>query len=208
MGLHQAGFDVTGVDILPQPRYPFRFVQADALRPPFDLRQFDLIWASPKCQEFSIAAQNERRKGKVYGNQIPEVRAMLKASGKLFIIENVPGSPLRADVILCGSMFGLKVVRHRIFETNYPGLIMVNPCQHPKIPVTVCGEGTPSWVRARLAAEGRKSFTSKEKREAMGIDWTNRNELSQAVPPAYSEYLGRKMIQHLQNRLTTDMANK
>ena len=200
MGLHRAGFDVTGVDIAPQPRYPFRFVQADALQTPFQLCDFDFIWASPPCQAFTVASQVHRKNGKVYPNLIPQTRSILQASGKLYVIENVLGSPVRCDVMLCGSMFGLGVVRHRIFETNFPGLIMVRPCQHPEIPVTVCGDGTPSWVRKRLIAKGRKSFTSEENRNAMGIDWTNRKELSQAIPPAYSEFLARNIFFDCENQ--------
>lgn len=197
MGLHRAGYDVVGVDIRPQRNYPFAFVQADALQPPFDLCYFDLIWASPPCQAFSVASRNNIRAGKIYPNLIPQTRAMLQASGRLWIMENVPGAPLRSDVMLCGSMFGLPLVRHRIFETNFRELIMTPPCQHAEHPVTVCGSGTPSGVRARRTAAGLKDNTSREKREAMGIDWTTREELSQAVPPAYSEFLGRRLMRDL-----------
>lgn len=187
MGLHRAGFEVEGWDIAPQKNYPFTFHLGDALGA--DLTGFDLVWASPPCQAYTVASQVHRNAGKVYPDLLSDTREKLTASGKLWIIENVPGAPMRADVILCGSMFGLNLVRHRLFETNFPDLILTPPCQHPILPVTVCGHGTPSWVRKRM--KGTAVFTSKEKREAMGIDWTNRGELAQAIPPAYSEFLGR-----------------
>lgn len=194
MGLHRAGFDVEGWDIKPQKNYPFKFHLGDALEA--DLTGFDFVWASPPCQAYTIAGHNQRRDGKYYPDLLAETREKLEASGNLYIIENVPGAPMRCDVMLCGSMFGLNLVRHRIFETNFPGLILVPKCQHPDMPVTVCGSGTPTWARLALRAKGRASgqFTSAEKRAAMGIEWTNRAELSQAIPPAYSEFLGRQII--------------
>lgn len=197
VGLHRAGFDLEGWDTTPQKNYPFKFNLGDALEA--DLSGFDFVWASPPCQKYSIASRRMRNEGKEYPDLVSATREKLEASGLLYVIENVPFSPLRCDVMLCGSMFGLNLVRHRIFETNYPGLILTKPCQHPVMPVTVCGEGTPSWVRVRL---GGRSFTSKEKREAMGIEWTNRKELSQAIPPAYSEFLGKIMINHIAQQIT------
>lgn len=195
-GLQRAGFCVLGVDNKPQKNYcGNKFHLGDALDA--DLNGFDFVWASPPCQRYSIAAAHMRNKGKQYPDLIGTTRAKLVASGLLYVIENVPGAPIRPDAILCGSMFGLCLVRHRLFETNFPDLILTPPCQHDEIPVTVCGHGTPSSIQKRLAAKGRKSFTSQEKRDAMGISWTNRRELSQAVPPVYSEFLGRIIMRHL-----------
>lgn len=155
MGLHRAGFEVEGWDIKHQKNYPFKFNQGDALEA--DLSGFDFVWASPPCQAFTIAGHNQRRDGKVYPDLVASTRKKLQDSGLTWIMENVPGSPLRPDVILCGSMFGLNLVRHRIFETNWPHLIMVPSCQHPPMPVTVCGSGTPTWAREKLKKLGRKS---------------------------------------------------
>jgi DNA (cytosine-5)-methyltransferase 1 len=192
MGIHRAGFEVTGVDIAPQKRYPFKFIQADALG--FDLSDFDFIWASPPCQAYSMASLGLRNKGKTYPDLMRQTRQGLESAGVPFIIENVPGAPMRADVLLCGSMFGLRLIRHRIFETNNPGMILTNPCQHPELAVCVVGNGTPSWVRKK---NGGKCFSIHDARAAMGIDWMNRNELSQAIPPAYSEFLCRQIIKSI-----------
>ncbi len=188
MGLHRAGFDVTGVDIQPQPNYPFKFIQADAMT--FNLSGFDLIWASPPCQAYSQSATSQRNAGKSYPDLLPSVRVRLESSGIPWIIENVPGAPMRCDVLLCGSMFGLRLIRHRLFETNHRELILTPPCQHPKLAICVVGNGTPSWVRAQ---NGGKCFSIAEVRAAMGIDWMNRNELSQAIPPAYSQFLAEQL---------------
>jgi DNA (cytosine-5)-methyltransferase 1 len=195
-GLHLAGFDVEGWDIAPQKNYPYKFHLADALEA--DLSGFDFVWASPPCQEYSVASRPWRLQGREYKDLIAATRAKLEASGKPWIMENVPGAPMRCDVMLCGSMFGLPLVRHRIFETNWPDLFLTNPCQHPEVPVCVVGHGTPSWARRK---NGEKNFTIKERHEAMGIDWMNRNELSQAVPPAYSEFLARPIVRALLQRV-------
>ncbi len=115
-GLVAAGFEVLGVDLEPQPEYPFAFVRADALEYP--LEGFDLVWASPPCQAFTAY---RRRSGHVRPaeNRIPAMRARLRGVGAPHIIENVPGAPLEAPTTLCGSMFGLDVRRHRIFETSF-----------------------------------------------------------------------------------------
>lgn len=118
MGLHRAGFDVVGVDIAPQPRYPFKFIQADALSPHVRLSDFDFIWASPPCQHYSEATPADRRAS--HPALIPPVRALLAASGRLTCMENTPRSPMRADVILDGTMFNLNTFRKRIFELNFP----------------------------------------------------------------------------------------
>ncbi len=194
-GYRRAGFDVTGVDIEPQPNNPHRFIQADALE---YLRahghEFDAIHASPPCQLYSMAAQTQRNRGKIYPDLLPPTRAALQAIGKPWVIENVPGAPMRPDFILCGCLFNLKLRRARWFETSWNGLSLLPSCQHPFPVVSVVGHGTPSWVREKLGFNP----TIKHYREAMGIDWMNRGELSQAIPPAYTEWIGR----HLMNVLT------
>lgn len=196
MGLHRAGFDVIGVDILPRRRYPFRFVQADALRPPFDLEQFDFIWASPPCQAHT--ALKTMHNAKDHDDLIPETRAMLKASGVRYVIENVVGAPLNSPIMLCGTMFGLGVEtaelrRHRIFETGPDYWSIPHPpCRHRKRTIGVYGGG--HGVSLHRHAKGVPRFTAEQERAAMGMPWASVDELSQAIPPAYAEAIGRAAI--------------
>ena len=187
MGIYRAGFEVTGVDIVPQPHYPFRFIQGDALEA--DLSGFDLVWASPPCQAYSQSAMAFRNNGKQYPDLIVPVREKLERQSNVWIIENVPNSPIRPDFKLCGCQFGLKLRRQRWFETSWHGYSLVPSCYHPGPVVSVVGHGTPSWVRQRLG----RNPTINDYREAMGIDWMNRDELSQAIPPAYAELLCRQI---------------
>lgn len=194
MGLHRAGFEVVGVDIRPQPRYPFEFHQADALTFPLD--GFDFIWASPPCQRFTDGAAARMAKGAEYPDHIAATRARL-APYPFTAIENVMRAPIRADLILHGHMFpGLKVIRRRKFELSFGGLFLT-----PSLPkgllregyVCAVGNGTPTGVREM----GLPPYTADMVRSAMGIDWMNRSELSQAIPPAYSEFIGRAAIEHI-----------
>lgn len=192
-GLQRAGYHVTGVDINPQPRYcGDAFVQADATQPPFDLRDFDFIWASPPCQAFTMA-QNAAKNAHAHPNHIPATRALLKASGVPYAIENVVGAPLVNAAILCGLAFGLKVKRHRMIEASF--FMFTPPCpSHDEDYYVIFGHE----VRSRRTghAAGRKNKIA-EGRKAMGIDWMTRGELSEAIPPAYSEYVGRAAMQHI-----------
>lgn len=207
MGLYRAGFDVVGCDLARQPRYPFPFVQADALRPPFDLSRFDLIWASPPCQAHT--SMRTMHNAKRHADLIPATRNMLRAYGALYIIENVVGAPLIDPVTLCGTMFGLGVDdaelrRHRVFETNFP--VLAPECQHGlradtlgvygghirnrrRRTIGVYGEGCRD--SRRKSDKGVADFSIEQGREAMEIDWMTIAEMSQAIPPAYSEFLGR-----------------
>lgn len=189
MGLSLAGFDVTGIDLKPQPRYPFGFIQGDVLNfgPQF-LGNFDLVWASPPCQRHSMFSRNLGTAHK-FPDLIPATRELLEESDRPFIIENVVGAPLRNPITLCGTMFGLKLLRHRLFETNWP----VEPptcCLHRGDEIPVYGNGTPQWHRETWG----RNISIAEKRAAMGIDWTNRTELSQAIPPAYSRFLATQWL--------------
>jgi DNA (cytosine-5)-methyltransferase 1 len=199
VGYHRAGFEVVGVDIKPQKHYPFEFHQADALEYLAEHGwKFDVIHASPPCQRFSVGVPPHIRQR--YPDVIAEVRAALVGIGKPYTIENVRHAPLiGATTMLCGSMFGPRsamgtvLQRHRYFEA--PWLTCLTPtCRHsPGRTVTVTGNGTTSGNRQTL---GRNVSTA-EMREVMGIDWMNRDELSEAVPPAYTEWIGKQLIRAL-----------
>jgi DNA (cytosine-5)-methyltransferase 1 len=206
-GLHNAGFDVVGVDIEPMPEYPrglgFEFVQADALT--FPLNGFDLIWASPKCQRWSPATR-QTGKPKDYPDQIAPIRERLRASGTPFVIENVLGAPLLGPIMLCGAMFGLGVVRHRLCECSF--FVLAPP--HPKHKgslvtgeyVTVAGNGgVPSWTYKKRESLGLSKYMPDEMKletwqKAMGIDWMSRETLVQAIPPKYAEWIGKRFLEY------------
>ena len=185
MGYDWAGFDVTGVDIKPQKHYPFKFIQEDALNYLLgaDLSEYDLIHASPPCQKYSKCSAPHRAAGKVYPDIIKQIRSLLIRSDKPFVIENVEGAPLYRPVMLCGTMFNLKVLRHRLFESNFY-IMSPGRCKHTGTVkdgdyATVCGNGS-----------GKDRATIKIWSDAMGIHWMTRKELTQAIPPAYTQYIG------------------
>lgn len=197
VGYQRAGFtEIIGVDIEPQPRYPFEFIRADALNPPVDLSTFDLIHASPPCQRFTKARSFNPDKNGIDSHDYPDLltpcRDMLQGADVPFVIENVVGAPMRVDVMLCGTMFGLRVFRHRWFELNPYVLFLTPQCQHNgtvKNGDYVCvinngglGMTTTPYARKAVCAE------------AMGINWMTRKEMTQAIPPAYTEYLGKELI--------------
>jgi DNA (cytosine-5)-methyltransferase 1 len=186
MGYHRAGFDVTGVDIAPQPRYPFRFVQADAMTYPLD--GFDAIHASPPCRDHTRLTQMHGTVGS--GWMLPAIRDRLTANGQPWILENVPGAPMRADFLLCGCMFGLPALRRdRWFETSWRGFNLRSPCHHIGYAVSVSGH--PGGFSNRDGIPGGDTMTW---RRAMGIDWMTAAELAQAIPPAYTEYIGGQLL--------------
>ena len=195
-GYAAAGFDVTGVDHKPQPHYPFAFVRDDALAyGRAHARSFDVIHASPPCQRFSRANRGLGNTEK-FPDHLPAVRKLLYDSGKPFVIENVPGAPLIVPFMLCGSMFGLRsstglwLRRHRIFECSE--MILAPQCRHPKGPsIGVYGNGTNSYHRQVLG----RNISTDEQREAMGIDWMPREKLTQAIPPAYTKWIGAKLLE-------------
>lgn len=197
-GYHRAGFDVVGVDISPQPRYPYEFREGDALE--YDLSGFDAIHASPPCQAFSPIAGIHRAAGKQYLDLIEPTRRRLIESGVPWVIENVPGAPIRPDLKLCGCMFDLPHLRReRWFETNWNAFSLRAPCYHADSTITVSGHGggadsnqRDGWVRAYGT-----TLTIEDQRRIMGIDWMSQAGLSQAIPPAYTEYIGEMLIKLL-----------
>lgn len=190
-GYHRAGFDVVGVDIRPQPRYPFEFVRADAMAYPLD--GVDAIHASPPCQDFTRTWMAARHGT---GWMLPAARERLAAAGAPWVIENVPGAPVRPDYKLCGCMFGLpRLKRERWFETSWGGFEMRAPCHHPDRIVSVVGMGIPS--HSSYYRRVSKAEFYRLGREAMGIGWMSRAELCQAIPPDYTEHIGRQLMEHL-----------
>jgi DNA (cytosine-5)-methyltransferase 1 len=185
MGLHCAGFEVTGVDINPQPNYPFKFIQGDALT--HDLSGYDLVWASPPCQRFTKA---RKLRGNEHPDLVAPMRERLQAAGVPWIIENVPGAPLRNPIELCGLMFGLNVYRHRLFESSLPLCAPLHPSHHRK----QVKMGRPVKDGDIIQVVGHFSNVPYA-RKAMCIEWMNQRELAQAIPPAYSEYLAGQILQ-------------
>lgn len=184
MGLSRAGFDVTGADIFPQKRYPFKFIHRNALDfAPRELKKFDFIWASPPCQAFTLAQRIQKRK---HPDLIEPIRRKLKKSGVPYVIENVEGSPLIDPIMLCGIMFDLQTYRHRLFECSFP---IAQP-NHPRHKAKVTKMGRPPRAGEFIHVVGNFSGV-KRARKAMGIDWMSRDELREAIPPAYSEYIAR-----------------
>ncbi len=205
MGYHRAGFDVTGVDIEEQKRYPFDFVRGDALEyVAAHGHEFDAIHASPPCQRYSVSTKSIPGRAEAHPDLVPPTRAALVVTGKPYIIENVIGAPLHFPLLLCGSMFGLLVQRHRLFESSH----LLGPpgeCQHSKFVGNYpCGRGGGT----KRAGERSKvvhvygSGNSRGPRDlwckAMGIDWMTMRGLSQAIPPAYTEFIGRQLIRTLE----------
>lgn len=213
VGYHRAGFDVTGVDNRPQKRYPFAFIQTDAL----DYlaahgHEYDAIHASPPCQGYSRMRHLPWLAGRTYPLLIDPVRQLLIRSGRPWVIENVEGAPLLNGITLCGTMFGLKLYRHRRFESSH--LLMSPPHQTHRV---VIGHGRNLNDRANPNADGWVSLPRRTPLnglrptsdrmtvaghfarmdlacEAMGIDWMTREELGQAIPPAYTEYVGAQLL--------------
>lgn len=205
MGYHRAGFTVVGVDINPQPRYPFRFIRADALE--IDLSWADAVHASPHCQGYTALRHAPGAIGKP--QQIDQFRAKLEASGLPYIIENVEAArwAMRDPVMLCGSMFGLgydgyELQRHRLFESNLP--LVAPVCQHTGAPVIGIYGGHARCRSAKAGGRGTKDVWQGGHKvaasEAMGIDWMTLGDLSEAIPPAFTEYLGLQMLAAMSER--------
>lgn len=198
-GYQMAGFKVRGVDNRQQPRYVGNhFIQADALEylegliASGEIEEFDAIHASPPCQAYSITRNNGRVKESP--ELIEPVREILRRTGIPYVIENVAGAPLEWPVMLCGASFGLRtgvfdLPRHRYFESNIR--LFALPCSHRRgFTIGVYGGGTNAWHRMKWG----RCVGVKECREAMAIDWMNRQELNQAIPPAYTEFIGHQLL--------------
>lgn len=196
MGYHRAGFDVVGVDIHPQPNFPFAFLQADALALEAGfLREFDAIHASPPCQAYTRKQANwgrERKHWIEHPDLIGPTRQVLAATGLPYVIENVEGAPLRADLVLCGTMLGLRIIKHRVFEASFPLFAMLPPCDHSDVYNPWQGkarsadkmraaQGTP-WIPMAGGASRKAGVTG---------------DLYNAIPPAYTQWIGAELLAHL-----------
>jgi len=192
MGYACAGFRVVGVDKDPQPRFPFEFVQADALEYLAEHgHRFDAIHASPPCQRFTACQVIQ---GRDHPDLIGPTRDLLLAWGGPYVIENVEGAPLIGPVTLCGCMFdGLNVYRERLFETSFP---MPQP-EHRTHSQPLRKMGRPPLPGHRMHVVGNFSGV-REARAAMGIEWMTRDGLREAIPPAYTEHVGRFLLQALE----------
>lgn len=225
VGYHRAGFDVVGVDCVSQPRYPFPLIVDDAMDvlrqliagwsigpsmpdgERYWLRNFAVIHASPPCQRHSVARNIGSQKE--HPDLIPETRRLLAASGKLYVVENVLGAPLQNAVMVCGLALRLGVKRHRFFESNLMLFGTDCPTGHRGDYISVFGHsvgervGGKGWVTvygggAPAAADTRRRASAELARKAMGISWMTRDGLSQAIPPAYTKYVGSQLLAALE----------
>lgn len=186
-GLVAAGFDVTGVDIEPQPRYPWQFIQADALT--FDLQGYDFIWASPPCQRFSVATPRANRER--HPDLIDAIRQRLMRAGVPWVIENVPGAPIRKDLTLHGRMFGLPLHRVRHFESNVL-LLAPTTARYPRD-----GQARMSRLagtRTEFLLLYGKFLGVERAKQVLGLPWMNMRGLAQCIPPQYAEFIGRQIL--------------
>lgn len=193
-GYADAGFDVTGVDISPQPRYPYRFVQADAIA---FVREhgaaFDFIHGSPPCQHDS---ECQRLRGNTHPDLIAPTRTALESTGRPWVIENVGGAvpKLRTPVMLCGPMFGVQTYRHRFFETG-GGFTLAQP-DHPAhaVPQAKMGRPVPPGHYGQFVG----NFSGVDHaRRVMGVAWMNRDGIRECIPPAYAQHIGRHVLAQL-----------
>jgi hypothetical protein len=198
MGYHRAGFEVVGVDVNPQPNYPFEFIRGDALSVAREIgASFDAIHASPPCQAYTRKAANwgrERTHWIEHPDLVAPTRDLLDALGKPYVIENVPGAPIRSDMTLCGTMFGLRIIKHRNFELSFPAAYILPPCDHSDV-------YNPWQGKGRSADKLRK---------AQDIDWLPisggasrkagyTGDLFNAIPPAFTEFVGAHLMHHITN---------
>jgi DNA (cytosine-5)-methyltransferase 1 len=217
MGYHRAGFDIVGVDIAPQPHYPFDFIRGDALNPPVDLAAFDAIHASPPCQGYSRMRHLPWLKDREYPMLIGPTRELLELSGLPWVIENVEGARthpegLRNAFMLCGLDFGMRMYRHRFFESSV--IVMVSP--HQRHTVTI-GSGRMLGSRYSRASAGVTGIlpdpaghtagaATKAAAHVMGVDWMTRDEMTQAIPPAYTEWIGQQLMAYVRSAASAPTA--
>jgi len=195
MGYHRAGFDVVGVDIKPQPRYPFEFHQQDALEVlenPWHVGGFHAIHASPPCERYCALTRASGTADR-HPDHLAKVRMLLRAWALPYVIENVPEAPMEDAILFCGAALGLEIVRHRLFEANWP--LMSAGCAHVRGGTTT-GLYVAFRPRGRVAP-GRKVPPRRGRqlwREAVGIDWMTETEIADAIPPAYTQEIGRQLL--------------
>jgi DNA (cytosine-5)-methyltransferase 1 len=198
-GYQAAGFHVTGVDNRPQPRYAGdEFVLGDALEYlAAHGREYDAVHASPPCHAYSVGSAASRRRGRRYPDLVADTRVALIEVDLPYVIENVPGSPIRPDLVLCGCMFAEtpQLMRRRWFELSWPVAALRPPCHHPDPVVTVLSNGSAGPNQQLRPMRGAQWQAMRQR--AMGIDWMTRRELGQAIPPAYTRWLGEQLRDHL-----------
>jgi DNA (cytosine-5)-methyltransferase 1 len=198
VGYHRAGFEVVGVDIAPQPHYPYEFWQMDALDAWPQFVDFNAIHASPPCQGYSRMNRIIKRE---YPMLIEPVRHLLARAGRPYVIENVEGAPLVDALTLCGTMFGLPVRRHRLFE--------VRPLPAALQPACTCGNGVADGRLVGARARGPKPANRRvppprsdsAMRDAIGVEWMTVVESMQAIPPAYCEWIGAHLLAAVEGRV-------
>ena len=219
MGYHRAGFDVVGVDIAPQPNYPFEFHQLDAMalrqdalngcwhespalttlpgRSALCLGKFDAVHLSPPCQRFCTMTGDARGN---HPDLVEGARNIARESGLPYVIENVPQAPLINPVTLCGSAFGLRVRRHRGFESNVPIVGTEHHHAEQGRPVGVYGQhpDRKQHLRPDGTQRGTKATSAEHAGRAMGIWWMDWPELAESIPPAYTEHVGRQLLHHIE----------
>ena len=201
MGYSQAGFEVVGWDIEHHPGYPFEHHVGDALEVLADVdyvQSFDLVHASPPCQAYSTATRDHSRHPDLVG----PVRDLLVTAGVPYIIENVPQAPLLGPVMLCGSAFGLRVRRHRAFESTHH--LTAPACRHkdagPVVGVYGDHPDRREYRRPDGSRRGAKATSVADAQHAMGIDWMGWRDLAEAIPPAYTAHLGGQIRRQLEPR--------
>jgi len=185
-GLHEAGFEMMGIDINAQPDYPFEFVKCDVFDLPMEFfEEFDFIWASPPCQGYIHT--NKFKEG--YDRLIPKTRELLDRTKKPYVIENVPSDNIRKDLFLCGEMFNLKIIRHRFFEINGFHAVQLKHRIHKGL------AKDDYYIQVFSGGKRGSKPTFEQQKEAMKIDWIkSRTMLYEAIPPAYSEYIGSHFV--------------
>lgn len=208
MGYHRAWFDIVGVDINPQPRYPFPFIEADALdflsgmiaggtsALGYRLEDFQAIHASPPCQAYTLMRALNKSSKRTHPDLLAQTRTMLELARLPWVIENVPGSPVQLAIMLCGSMFGLRVRRHRLFETSF-GLLAPTSCEHKPGTLAVYGDHPEdAFIHGKTMPQGatKRAPNIAAAQQAMGIDWMVWKEITQAIPPAYTEFIGKQLL--------------
>ena len=208
VGYARAGFEVVGVDIKPQPHYPFEFVCADALdvlanldgnstRYSLATGMFDAIHASPPCQAYSAITYATGSRDS-HPDLLGPTRELLRATGLPYVIENVPGSPMSNFITLCGTGFGLvtegwELWRHRQFEANFEWPLFLPQCAHRQRALVAGVYGGGGFIAPARRKHGKCSSV-RLRREVMGIDWMNRYEMAQAIPPAYTQWVGGQLL--------------